>query len=168
MEVLFIKASSSWSATPHHHHHQPPRRSDQCNFKAGRMQCSHHPNLITVVWNKWMNRWQVIHSSLLWHKGLAFFSAQQMTPFRDLLGELLKAFRGVRLSFSWWLESSALFMPGRMEVEESPDPLVCYQLTTIGHLLPASYAICVCIFRSNSNWVSVQVLCKTGHLELQG
>lgn len=95
-----------------------------------------------------MNRWRVIHSSLLRHKGLPllFFLSQQVNaPFHDLLGELLEAFRGVRWSFSWWLESSALFMPGRMEVEESPDLLVCYQLTTIDHLVPASYAICVCI-----------------------
>lgn len=32
-----------------------------------------------------------------------------------------------------------------MEVEGSPDLLVCYELTTIGHLLPASLSLSLCL-----------------------
>lgn len=91
-------------------------------------------------------------------------------------------------SCSGWLRLSALFITARMEVEESPDLHVCYQLTTFGHLLPASLplsfslsfslsvycylslslsvslccsAVCVCLGLSINNWVSIQVLKDT-------
>lgn len=80
------------------------------------------------------------------------------------------------LEEAWWSCSGwlgpALFMSGRMEVEESPDLLVCYQLTTIGHLLSASLSLslsiitslylylCVVllsVYAAINNWISIQV-----------
>lgn len=52
-------------------------------------------------------------------------------------------------------------MSGGVEVEDNPDLLVCYQLTTIGHLLPAGLTVplahlCVPVSAINSR-ISCQV-----------
>lgn len=67
-------------------------------------ECSgerHHPNLITVVWEKWTNRWRVIYSSAPRCK---HSSAQQTISLRlyaTCFRELLDAFRRGAAELLW-------------------------------------------------------------------
>lgn len=107
-------------------------------------ECSgerHLPNLITAVWDKWRNRWGVIHSSPPWRKCSSRSFSAANSFILDATGAEESSWRPgdeAWWSSSGWLRLPALFISGRVEVEESSDLLVCYQLTTIGHLLPAS------------------------------
>ncbi len=97
-----------------------------------------------VVWNKWKDRWGIIHTPrhvviCVAHRHNKLSVCLYVTRWESCWRPLEEAW----WSRSGWLGLSALFISGRMEVEESLDLLVCYQLTTIGHLLPASIFLLV-------------------------